>query len=114
EVPIASTIDQSPYVRDRGIPSVLDFPFQDAATGYASGGSSALAMLHRLQDDDYYRTPDGVDVTPPTFLGNHDMGRAAFEIGSQGCGRRTRLSPPAGRSRATRRAACSSSAASTR
>jgi glycosidase len=86
EVPIASTIDQSPYVRDRGIPSVLDFPFQDAATGYASGGSSALAMLHRLQDDDYYRTPDGVDVTPPTFLGNHDMGRAAFEIASQGGG----------------------------
>ncbi|HEX3057172.1 MAG TPA: alpha-amylase family glycosyl hydrolase [Gaiellaceae bacterium] len=86
EVPISSTIDQSPYVRDRGIPSVLDFPFQDAATGYASGGSSALAMLHRLQDDDYYRTPDGVDVTPPTFLGNHDMGRAAFEIASQGGG----------------------------
>jgi glycosidase len=86
EVPIASTIDQSPYVRDRGIPSVLDFPFQDAATGYASGGSSALAMLHRLQDDDYYRTPDGVDVTPPTFLGNHDMGRAAYEIASQGGG----------------------------
>jgi alpha-amylase len=86
EVFISSTIDQSPYVRDRGIPSVLDFPFQDAASGYASGGSSALAMLHRLQDDDYYRTPDGVGVTPPTFLGNHDMGRAAYEIASQGGG----------------------------
>jgi glycosidase len=86
EVFIADTIDQSQFVRDRGIPSVLDFPFQDAATGYASGGSSALAMLHRLQDDDYYRTPDGVDVTPPTFLGNHDMGRAAFEVASHGAG----------------------------
>lgn len=86
EVFIADTIDQSVFVRDRGIPSVLDFPFQDAATGYASGGSGALAMLHRLQDDDYYRTADGVDPTPPTFLGNHDMGRAAFEIASQGGG----------------------------
>jgi glycosidase len=86
EVPITSTVDQSVYVRDRGIPSVLDFPFQDAATGYASGGSSALAMLHRLQDDDYYRLPDGADPTPPTFLGNHDMGRAAYEIASQGGG----------------------------
>jgi glycosidase len=86
EVFIADTIEQSAFVRDRGIPSVLDFPFQDAATGYASGGSSALAMLHRLQDDDYYRTPDGSDPTPPTFLGNHDMGRAAFEIASQGGG----------------------------
>jgi alpha-amylase len=86
EVPITDTVEQSTYVRDRGLPSVLDFPFQDAATGYASGGSSALAMLHRLQDDDYYRTPDGVEPTPPTFLGNHDMGRAAFEVAQQGSG----------------------------
>jgi glycosidase len=86
EVFIANTIEQSAFVRDRGLPSVLDFPFQDAASGYASAGSSALAVLHRLQDDDYYRTPDGVDPTPPTFLGNHDMGRAAFEIAQQGSG----------------------------
>ena len=86
EVPITDTIAQSTYVRDRGIPSLLDFPFQDAASGYASGGSSALAMLHRFEDDDYYRTPDGSDPTPPTFLGNHDMGRAAYEIATQGGG----------------------------
>jgi len=86
EVPITDTIEQSTYVRDRGLPSVLDFPFQDAVTGYASGGSSALAVLHRMQDDDYYRLPDGADPTPPTFLGNHDMGRAAFEISQQGSG----------------------------
>jgi glycosidase len=84
EVFVADAIEQSGFVRDRGIPSLLDFPFQDAASGYASGGSSALAMLHRLQDDDYYRTPGGSDPLPPTFLGNHDMGRAAFEVQSQG------------------------------
>jgi glycosidase len=86
EVPITDTVEQSAYVRDRGLPSVLDFPFQDAAAGYASGGSSALAILHRLQDDDYYRTPENGDPAFPTFLGNHDMGRAAFEIAQQGGG----------------------------
>jgi len=82
----ADTIQQSPYVRDYGMPAVLDFPFQEAASGYASGGAGALGVLHRLQDDDYYRTPDGADPTPPTFLGNHDMGRAAFEIAMHGFG----------------------------
>ena len=86
EVPITDTVEQSTYVRDRGLPSVLDFPFQDAAAGYASGGSSALAVAHRLQDDDYYRTSNGVEPTPPTFLGNHDMGRAALEIQQDGAG----------------------------
>ena len=86
EVFIADAIAQSAYVRDRGLPSVLDFPLQSAATGYASGTSSALAILHRLQDDDYYRLPDGADPAPPTFLGNHDMGRAAQQISQQGGG----------------------------
>lgn len=79
------TVQQSQYVHD-GLPALLDFPFQQAASGFAAGSSSALALLHRLQDDDYYRTPDGVDPTPPTFLGNHDMGRAAFEIETAGFG----------------------------
>jgi len=86
EAPITDSVELSTYVRDRGLPSVLDFPFQDAAAGYASGGSSAVAMLHRLQDDDYFRTADGVEPTPPTFLGNHDMGRAAMQIRQQGGG----------------------------
>jgi alpha-amylase len=86
EAPITDSVELSSYVRNSALPNVLDFPFQDAATGYASGGSSALAMLHRLQDDDYYRTSNGIDPTPPTFLGNHDMGRAAMQIRQQGGG----------------------------
>jgi hypothetical protein len=86
EAPITDSVELSSYVRNTALPNVLDFPFQDAATGFASGGSSALAMLHRLQDDDYYRTPNGIDPTPPTFLGNHDMGRAAMQIRQQGGG----------------------------
>ena len=83
EVSSNDAIDLSTYVRDRGLPNVLDFPFQDAAAGYASGTSSALGLAHRLADDDYFRTPTGVAPTPATFLGNHDMGRAAFQIQSR-------------------------------
>ena len=52
-------VNLSPYVRDRGMPNVLDFPFQDAAAGYASGAPSAVAIANRLDDDDYFRLPDG-------------------------------------------------------
>jgi glycosidase len=86
EVFLSDSIELSKYVRDRGLPSVLDFPFQDRATGYASGGSGALGLAHRLDDDDYFRRPDGVEPTPPTFLGNHDMGRAAFQVASKNPG----------------------------
>ena len=86
EVFLNDTVEQSAFVRDRGLPSVLDFPLQDVAAGYVGGGTSALAVAHRLQDDDYYRLPDGSDPTPPTFLGNHDMGRAAFQIAQHAVG----------------------------
>jgi alpha-amylase len=86
EMFIADAVEQSAYVRDRGVPAALDFPMQDAAAGYASGGSSALAVAHRLQDDDYYRRPDGAEPGFTTFLGNHDMGRAAFELKQQSGG----------------------------
>lgn len=83
EVSTNDATDLATYVRDRGLPNVLDFPFQDAAAGYASGTSSALGLAHRLDDDDYFRTPTGIAPTPATFLGNHDMGRAAFQIQSR-------------------------------
>jgi glycosidase len=79
-------VDQAAYVRDRGLPQVLDFPFQSVASAFAAGATGALAVAHRLQDDDYFRLPDGVDPAFPTFLGNHDMGRAAYEISSQAPG----------------------------
>ncbi|HET7568559.1 MAG TPA: alpha-amylase family glycosyl hydrolase [Gaiellaceae bacterium] len=86
EVFETDAIDVSAFVRNRGLPSVLDFPFQNVASGYAAGQSGALGLAHRLEDDDYYRTANGVDPTFPTFLGNHDMGRAAYEIEVNGGG----------------------------
>ncbi|HSP73759.1 MAG TPA: alpha-amylase family glycosyl hydrolase [Gaiellaceae bacterium] len=86
EVPLTDDLELSAYARRRGLPSVLDFPFQDAAAGYASGGSNAIAIRYRLEDDDYYLGPGGSPLALPTFLGNHDMGRAALEISQQGAG----------------------------
>jgi alpha-amylase len=86
EVFNADPIAQSTYVRDRGMPSVLDFPFQSVASGYVAGASSALGVGDRLSADDYFRVANGSDPEPPTFLGNHDMGRAAFQIQTQAPG----------------------------
>jgi glycosidase len=86
EVTLNDAVDLAPYVRERGLPQVLDFPFQQVASAYAAGASGARGVGNRLSDDDYFRTPDGVDPAFPTFLGNHDMGRGAQQILSQAPG----------------------------
>jgi hypothetical protein len=86
EVTLNDAVDLSAFVRDRGLPQVLDFPFQQVATAYASGASGAKGLGFRLQDDDYFRTPNGIDPAFTTFLGNHDMGRGAQQILSQAPG----------------------------
>jgi glycosidase len=84
EVAINDDQDLSAYVRDQGLPNVLDFPFQDRAIGLASGHVAAQALADRIQDDDYFTGPSGVASTPATFLGNHDMGRAALKLEQAG------------------------------
>ena len=73
----------SELMLQRGLPSVLDFPFQDTArtflTGRASGGS--LAAL--FAEDDYYTSPTTNAYGLTTFLGNHDMGRIGFFLATQ-------------------------------
>jgi glycosidase len=86
EVTLNDAIDLSAYVRDRGVPQVLDFPFQQVASAYAAGSSGAKGIAQRLADDDYFRLPDGADPAFATFLGNHDMGRAAQQILAQAPG----------------------------
>jgi glycosidase len=71
------------FVRERGIPNVIDFPLQDALMRYAGGSAGARGISTRLADDDYFRLGDGVAPTPVTFLGNHDVGRAALKIREQ-------------------------------
>ena len=54
---------------------------------YAAGVATSRAIVDRLTDDDYFATPGGVAHTPPTFLGNHDVGRAALNIIATGASR---------------------------
>jgi glycosidase len=86
EVTLNDAVDLAAFVRDRGLPQVLDFPFQQVATAYASGASGSRGVANRLRDDDYFRTPDGIDPSFTTFLGNHDMGRGAQQILQQAPG----------------------------
>lgn len=77
---ISSAIDLAALFHDRALPNVLDFPFQEAVTAFASGATTARAVAALLHDDDYFHGPSGTAYTPVTFLGNHDMGRAAFQL----------------------------------
>ncbi len=74
------------FVRERGVPNVIDFPLQDALMRYAGGSAGARGIATRLGDDDYFRLGNGVAPAPVTFLGNHDVGRAALKISEQGGG----------------------------
>src|SRR6478736_123024 len=86
EVTLNDAVDLSAFVRDRGLPQVLDFPFQQVASAYASGATGSKGVANRLADDDYFRTANGIDPSFTTFLGNHDMGRAAQQILTQAPG----------------------------
>jgi len=80
----ASTL--AAFVRERGVPNVLDFPLQDALARYAGGSAGARGIATRLGADDYFRLADGAAPAPVTFLGNHDVGRVALKIKEQGGG----------------------------
>ena len=83
---ISDAVELSAFVRDRGLPTVLDFPLQDALTRFAAGEAGARGVASRLVDDDYFALPSGIAHAPPTFLGNHDMGRAAQQVRSRAAG----------------------------
>jgi len=83
EVFVTDTVELSSFVRERSIPNVLDFPLQDTLVRYAGGSAGSRGIASRLADDDYFRGPSGLAPTPATFLGSHDIGRAAAEIRKQ-------------------------------
>jgi alpha-amylase len=68
------------YIRDRGLQTVLDFPFQRTAVQFASGYSGAEVMDNLFDSDDLYLTKSSNASNLVTFLGNHDMGRVGFLI----------------------------------
>jgi hypothetical protein len=64
-------------MRNRGLPSVLDFGFQADAIQYAGGDGDAGNLNYVLRQDDKYTTASRNAYNLVTFLGNHDMGRVA-------------------------------------
>ena len=82
----------STFMRDRGLPSVLDFGLQPMVTSFAGGARNALAIDMVLDGDDDYNAGTSADgfvrnaYGLPVFGGNHDMGRTAFMVQSEGGG----------------------------
>ena len=68
------------YIRDKGLQTALDFPFQRTAVQFASGYSDAGVMANLFDNDDLYTTQNSTAKNLVTFLGNHDMGRVGFLI----------------------------------
>ncbi|MFN5558708.1 MAG: alpha-amylase family glycosyl hydrolase, partial [Rhodoluna sp.] len=74
---------QANYLRKYGLPSVLDFAFQNRALSFAAGsGSNNLADLYA--NDNRFVTKQKSPYDMVTFLGNHDMGRAAHLLNQSG------------------------------
>jgi glycosidase len=66
------------FIRDRGLQTALDFPFQRTAVQFSSGYSGAEVMANLFDTDDMYTTANSSASNLVTFLGNHDMGRVGF------------------------------------
>ncbi len=65
----------SEFVHRAAMPSVLDFGFQRAALGFATGIDAPVKLADFYAKDGYYTTPSANAYGLVTFLGNHDLGR---------------------------------------
>jgi glycosidase len=65
----------SEFVHRASMPSVLDFGFQQAVRGFASGTDAPAKLAEFFSKDGYYTTATVNAYSLVTFLGNHDLGR---------------------------------------
>jgi alpha-amylase len=70
----------SHYMTHDDVQGVLDFPFQTAATRFASGSAPTNELRDFFVDDDWYTDGDSNVYNLPTFLGNHDRGRIGMFV----------------------------------
>jgi glycosidase len=68
----------SEFVHRASLSSVLDFGFQRAARGFASGTDAPRKLAEFFAKDSYYTTTSGNAYGLVTFLGNHDIGRIGY------------------------------------
>ncbi len=73
----------SPFVRDRGLPFTLDFPFQDVAAGIRCGHDERRALRDRFDDDDS-TDAERPCSDAPDVPGEPRHGPAAFQIAQHG------------------------------
>jgi glycosidase len=78
EVWIEDAAQLSETMLARQLPSVLDFPYQDAARQFVTGRSGGGLLKALFDEDDYYTSASTNAYGLTTFLGNHDMGRIGF------------------------------------
>jgi glycosidase len=79
----SSTDVLTEFVRDRGLPSLLDFAFQDAAVEFSVGNSiSTLSKVFAA--DDWYITDKTNVYNQATFFANHDMGHFGLMLKQAG------------------------------
>jgi len=74
----------SEFVRNKGLPSVLDFPFQKAVVDYAAGNTAGTDIANLFNYDDDYTTTTSNAYGLTTFLDNHDMGRLGYLLDASG------------------------------
>ncbi|HYO17250.1 MAG TPA: alpha-amylase family glycosyl hydrolase, partial [Dermatophilaceae bacterium] len=73
----------SQFTTTARLPATIDFGFQAQALAFAQGKpTTGLRDLYAA--DDYYTDTDSNAYQLPTFLGNHDMGRAAMMLTKSG------------------------------
>ncbi|GAA1780226.1 hypothetical protein GCM10009795_028080 [Nocardioides hankookensis] len=70
----------SHYTTHDRMQAILDFPFQDAARGFASKRLPTQRLARFFENDDWYTDADSNAYSLPTFLGNHDMGRFGYFV----------------------------------
>jgi len=70
----------SSYVRQADLDAVLDFGFQGAATGFATGSSGAQGLATLYESDALFTAENADALAMPTFLSNHDIGRVGRTI----------------------------------
>lgn len=78
EVALNGTSDLAVHTRVDKLPAVLDFAFTDAVNQVAGGKAGTRMLAQAFKADPLYEGGEATARRLPTFIGNHDQGRAGL------------------------------------